>query len=132
MRLLVLMKGCGLHSLEDRSHVEYVGGMIQGIPPLLTSFDTHNGALTRRLDTVGMWEWLGHDSFNVQPNITPWEALVGHRKMSPIYQGLHISWGHIPSNLASIFEELGEDANYVTDLATNPVNNSKKQYSPGF
>ena len=119
MRLLVRMKGCGLRSLEDRRQAKYIGGVLQGIPMLLTSVDVNNVTLTRRLNSVGMQEWLGHNSFIGNPNIDPWEVLVGHGNVSLIYQGIHASWGHIPSNLAGIFEEIGEDAKDVIDLATN-------------
>ena len=70
----------------------------------------------------GVQECLGHDSFNDNTNIALWETLAGHGNMSPIYQDLHISWGHIQSNLAGIFEGIREDVKGVIYLAINPVN----------
>ena len=75
IRLPVRMKGYRLRSLEDRRHTEYIGGMLQVIPLLLSSVNTNNVVLTGRLDTVGMREWLGHDSFNGNLNIAPWEKI---------------------------------------------------------
>ena len=98
--------------------------MIQCIHPLLTSIDIHNIALIERLEMVGMQEWIGYDSFNGDSRIEPWEALAGHGNVSPIYQDLDTSWGYIQTNLAGVFEELGEDLKDNTDLVTNPVNKS--------
>ena len=107
MRLPVRTKGCGLRRLEDRGHTEYIRGVLQVVPPLLTSVDVNNIILNESLDTLGMWEWLVDDSFNGNSNIEPWEALAGHGNTSPIYQDLEASWGHIQENIAGIFKELG-------------------------
>ena len=88
MQLPARFKGCGLRILEDCRYAEYIGGMIPGIPPLLTSRTSKNLLRTGRLDMVIMREWLGEDSFRGIAAINPWVALDSHDRNSQIYNKL--------------------------------------------
>ena len=51
MKLPIKCKGMGLRSLYDRRHAEYIGGMIQGIPPLLNRLSPTGLIITGRMNT---------------------------------------------------------------------------------
>ena len=50
MKLPIKCKGMGLRSLYDRRHAEYIGGMIQGIPPLLNRLSPTGLIITGRMN----------------------------------------------------------------------------------
>ena len=71
MRLPVKYKGMGLRSLYYRRHAEYVGGMMQGIPPLLNRLTPSNILISGRMNTPLMERWLGKNSFDGNPDKRP-------------------------------------------------------------
>ena len=92
IRLPVRNKGLGLRSLRDRRHAEFIGGVIQGITPLLKC-QTENG-ITRegRLDLQSIKGWLGEHSFEGNEEIEPWAVLQTHEDNSPTFRGIKHSW----------------------------------------
>ena len=65
-------------SLVDRRHAEYVGGMIQGIPPLMDTKNNNGVQLTGKLATASMKQWIGADSFKGDPECTNWRTTINN------------------------------------------------------
>ena len=57
IHLPIRMKRFGMGSLVDRRHAEYVGGMIQGISPLMDTKNSNGVQLTGKLATASMKRW---------------------------------------------------------------------------
>ena len=99
------MKGMGVRKLEDRRHAEYVGGMVQGLVPLL-DHESIDGMMHRgRRSNEPCKRWLGENSFCPDPNPdsipTPWATLLSHEDESEIAKGLTLAWTTMQQALAS-------------------------------
>ena len=71
MRLPVKYKGKGLRSLYDRQHAGYMGGMIQGIPPLLNRLSLSGLLITGTMITPSVVRWVGEHIFDGNAEIKP-------------------------------------------------------------
>ena len=105
-RLPVCMKGLGVRDMNRRRHSEYIGALIQGLPPLLDR-STHSGATKPgRLHTPGILRMLGEGSFNPPPDdttpSTPWTTLLSHCHHSAIATGLQTSWSAITTEFNNL------------------------------
>ena len=114
LRLPIRMKGLGMRSLVDRRHAEYVGGMIQGIPPLMDTKNDNGVQLTGKLATTSMKRWIGADSFKGDTECTNWTTTINNG--GPIGQALVESWTHMTEEMKTTIAEqdlLGSNITYL-------------------
>ena len=119
MRLPVKYKGMGLRSLFDRRHAEFLGGMVQGIPPLLNRISPSNINIPGRMHTPSMVRWLGINSFSGDPDKKPWEGLLSNGRNSGIGTGLQDAWRVLLDEVIDINRR--QDMEVAIDLLNYPV-----------
>ena len=119
MRLPIKYKGMGLRSLFDRRHSEFIGGMIQGIPPLINR-QSDSGLISHgRVHIQSMITYLGKHSFDGNPEIKPWETLLSHGP-SPTAQGLKLAWTTLQNEVIDACTTL-QDIQAPINLLNNVV-----------
>ena len=102
MRLPIKFKGMGLRSLYDRRHAEYIGGMVQGIPPLLDRISPSGITIKGRMHTESMVRWLGVGSFSADPEKAPWNGILSQGNSSVIGTGLREGWENLQDEVIDI------------------------------
>lgn len=102
MRLPITFKGMGLRSLYDRRHVEYIGGMIQGIPTLLNRISPSGINIKGRLHTESMVRWLGINPFSADPDKAPWNVILSQGIRSSVGSGLREAWETLQDTVIDI------------------------------
>ena len=109
-RLPIKMKGLGVRNLVDRRYSEYMGGVIQGIPPLLDR-KKEDMILPGRLNRESIIALLGENSFMGEKDVKPWGTLMGREIESELARGIKHAWSYLQSeaekNMIEI-EEIGK------------------------
>ena len=97
IRLPIRERGCGLREAVDRRFGQFMGGMAQSVPALVTRTTARNITVVGRLNSPAIIDLFGEGSFN-HPVINPWETLL-RSTSSPdnLRVGLQQSWSHLTS-----------------------------------
>ena len=76
LRLPHFLKGAGIRLQSFRRHLDYLGGLAQGLPPLLDKHDkTGNISTVGRLNSHSLVSLFGESSFDLDCT-TPWKHLL--------------------------------------------------------
>ena len=82
LRLPHFLKGAGIRLQFFRRNLEYLGGLAQGIPPLLDRHNkTGNISIVGRLNSPSLVTLFGESSFDLDCT-TPWKHLLDHHPTS--------------------------------------------------
>ena len=100
LRLPIRYKGCGLRELYDRRHAEYVGGLIQGVIPLIDHRTPKGGLILGKCrHSQAINDLFGAGSFD--PDTTgPWTVLLSHGH-SHLATALTASWDALQDKAVS-------------------------------
>ena len=75
IRIPIREGGCGLQEAVDRRFGQFMGGVAQSVPALVTRTSARNITVVGRLNSPAIIELFGEGSFD-HPAINPWEALL--------------------------------------------------------
>ena len=107
-RLPIKMKGLGVRNLVDRRYSEYMGGVIQGVPPLLDRKTKEDMILPGRLNRESIITLLGENSFMGEKEVEPWGTLMGKEVESELARGIKHAWSYLQSEVEKNMVEIEE------------------------
>ena len=87
LRLPVHFKGCGIRSLSDRRHAEFIGAMMQGFQMLVNHWDKKDRLQHGLLHTHPLLDLVGEGSFDYS-STTPWLTLLSEFPTSHLACGI--------------------------------------------
>ena len=77
LRLPTTLQGAGLRCQVFRRHIDFIGGLCHGIPPLFHRQDSNGNILPGRMPSPSITNLFGPTSFNT-PTTSPWQHLLNH------------------------------------------------------
>jgi hypothetical protein len=102
INLPIQLQGCSLRMAEDRRYVQFMGGMIQSVLPLIVRKDQEGNTIPGRLHMPTVVNMLGKDSI-YHPPTSPWETLLSAaRPTSNLKSGLQYTWLHLTQNFQDV------------------------------
>ena len=87
LRLPLCHCGAGVRLQHFRRHIDYIGGICQGIPKLFTVTDVDGFESQGRLSVPSLLDLFGHTSFDTTFS-TPWAHILAHYPQSTFARAL--------------------------------------------
>jgi len=100
LRLPVRYRGCSLRKLTDRIASEYMGGMCQGILPMLNRTTAKGETKVGILNVPSVIALLGAGSFYEGKEATRWTRLLSHEGLA-LAADLRDAWGQLQAQYAA-------------------------------
>ena len=97
LRLPLRKRGCGLREAVDRRFGQFIGGMAQSLPAIVTRTLVTNITVEGRLNPSSIIGLFGEGALH-HPTIKPWEVLLESMPTpGNLREGLQPSWSHLTS-----------------------------------
>jgi hypothetical protein len=123
-RLPIRKQGLGIRDLATRRYDEYIGGIHQGIIPLLDHTVSNNIKQRGRINTDAIKGMFGSDSFiynDSNETQHPWLHVLTQHPNSLHAKGIREAWTHISDEAAKLYGMHSDEALLNTHLLTLPA-----------
>ena len=115
LRLPPSLLGAGLRQQYTRRYIDYIGGLCNGIPPLLDRQDEYGNTYAGRLPTPSLVALFGLDSFDSNCT-TPWAHLLSSHPSSPFAKALQECHTYISTTFASVAIDQAYSPTHISNV----------------